>query len=363
MRAGASLERGQGAAAVQMLAPALRTSLTRDEELTVRSMLAEAALLQDDLDQAASALGRPPDTFRDTVPPRRLSTLWRLHGRLASARGDQSRAIAHARARAEASGGRARLARDRTRALRARPVLSTGRRRRHRARAHQQGRLRAARGGRPSPPRPGAFAVEHLACAARSVRRGDGRPSARRAACCRCAGPGRPRHRLRQPGQRDDAAAPVRTGARARRAQRVAARIARFGPWPRDGARDAGADLRPARRSEAGGGGVASRPRRAEPDSVPRDDRRGVRYAGADSSHARRLRHGERLPGPRQRSVRRLRAPDKSVVRVVRPGARRPPRPAARGAGRRRRARRRDSPGRRPAVRRTCRRPSSPPRR
>ena len=58
MRAGASLERGQGAAAVQMLAPALRTSLTRDEELTVRSMLAEAALLQDDLDQALSPCTR-----------------------------------------------------------------------------------------------------------------------------------------------------------------------------------------------------------------------------------------------------------------------------------------------------------------
>ena len=89
----------RSAEAVQMLAPTLRSSLTRDEELTVRSMLAEAALLQDDLDQAASALGRPPDTFRDTVPSRRLSTLWRLHGRLASARGDQSRAIAmHGRA-------------------------------------------------------------------------------------------------------------------------------------------------------------------------------------------------------------------------------------------------------------------------
>ena len=98
-RAGASLERGRGGEAVQMLAPALRSSLTRDEELTVRSMLTEAALLQDDLDQAAGTLGRPPDTFRDTVPPRRLSTLWRLHGRLASARGDQSRAIAmHGRA-------------------------------------------------------------------------------------------------------------------------------------------------------------------------------------------------------------------------------------------------------------------------
>jgi hydrogenase-4 transcriptional activator len=95
LRAAASLERGRGADAAQLLAPALRSSaLTRDEELSLRSMLAEAALLQDDLDQAAAALGRPPDTYRDTVPPRQLSTLWRLHGRLASARGDQSRAIA-----------------------------------------------------------------------------------------------------------------------------------------------------------------------------------------------------------------------------------------------------------------------------
>jgi DNA-binding NtrC family response regulator/tetratricopeptide (TPR) repeat protein len=99
-RAAAALERGRGAEAAQMLTPVLRSgSLTRDDELTVRSLIAEAALLEDDLDQAASALGRPPDTFRDTIHPGRLSTLWRLHGRLASARGDQSRAIAmHGRA-------------------------------------------------------------------------------------------------------------------------------------------------------------------------------------------------------------------------------------------------------------------------
>jgi hydrogenase-4 transcriptional activator len=83
-----------------MLAPTLRSSaLTRDEDLAVRSMLAEAWLLQDDLEQAAAALGRTPDALRETVAPGRLSTLWRLHGRLASARGDQSRAIAlHGRA-------------------------------------------------------------------------------------------------------------------------------------------------------------------------------------------------------------------------------------------------------------------------
>jgi DNA-binding NtrC family response regulator/tetratricopeptide (TPR) repeat protein len=95
-KAAASLERGRGNEAAQMLAPVVRSStLTREDALAVRSMLAEAYLLHDDLDQAASALGRPPDTFRDTVSAGRLSTLWRLHGRLASARGDQSRAIAH----------------------------------------------------------------------------------------------------------------------------------------------------------------------------------------------------------------------------------------------------------------------------
>ena len=104
-RAGAALERGRGAEAAQILGPSLRSSaLTRDDELAARSMLAEAWLLQDDLDQAAAALGRPPDTFRDTVSAGRLSALWRLHGRLASARGDQSRAIAlHGRALKQAA--------------------------------------------------------------------------------------------------------------------------------------------------------------------------------------------------------------------------------------------------------------------
>ncbi len=98
-RAESALDRGRGAEAAQLLAPALRSSLTRDDELAVRSALAEAWLLQDDVDQASAALGRPPDTFRDTVAPGRLSTLWRLHGRVASSRGDQSRAIAlHGRA-------------------------------------------------------------------------------------------------------------------------------------------------------------------------------------------------------------------------------------------------------------------------
>src|SRR3954463_15129098 len=97
--AATALERGPGADAVHMLAPVLRSTLPRDDELSLRAMLAEAWLQQDDLEQAAAALGRAPDTFRDIVAPVRLATLWRLHGRLASAHGDQSRAIAlHGRA-------------------------------------------------------------------------------------------------------------------------------------------------------------------------------------------------------------------------------------------------------------------------
>jgi hydrogenase-4 transcriptional activator len=100
-RAQTALDRGRGDDAAEILRPLLRSSagLTRDDELAARSLLAEAGLQRDDLDQSATVLGRPPDTFRDTVAPGRLSVLWRLHGRIASLRGDQSRAIAlHVRA-------------------------------------------------------------------------------------------------------------------------------------------------------------------------------------------------------------------------------------------------------------------------
>jgi hydrogenase-4 transcriptional activator len=100
VRATASLERGRGAEAVQVLAPVLRAgALNREDELTVRAALAEAYLLQDDLVQAAAVLGRPPDTLREKISDGRLSTMWRLHGRITFARGEQSRAIAlHTRA-------------------------------------------------------------------------------------------------------------------------------------------------------------------------------------------------------------------------------------------------------------------------
>jgi DNA-binding NtrC family response regulator/tetratricopeptide (TPR) repeat protein len=99
-RANAALERGRGGEAAQLLLPLLRSgSLRREDELTVRAALTAAWLLQDDLVQAASALGRPPDALRERISDAQLSTLWRLHGRITFARGEQSRAIAiHMRA-------------------------------------------------------------------------------------------------------------------------------------------------------------------------------------------------------------------------------------------------------------------------
>src|SRR5919109_3372638 len=95
-----ALTRIGSAEAAQLLMQLLRSgSLARQDELAIRSSMAEAWLLQDDLAQAAAALGRPPDALREQIPPARLSTLWRLHGRIAMARGEQSRAIAlHTRA-------------------------------------------------------------------------------------------------------------------------------------------------------------------------------------------------------------------------------------------------------------------------
>ncbi len=56
--------------------------------------MAEAWLLRDDVNQAAAVIGRPPDVLRERVSPARLSAMWRVQGRLAALRGDQSRAIA-----------------------------------------------------------------------------------------------------------------------------------------------------------------------------------------------------------------------------------------------------------------------------
>lgn len=94
-KASAALERGLGADAVRLLSPLLRTgTLSRGDELSVRAMTCQAWLVQGDLGQAASVLGRAPDTHKERLDDGLLSNLWRLHGHLALAKGDQSRAIA-----------------------------------------------------------------------------------------------------------------------------------------------------------------------------------------------------------------------------------------------------------------------------
>ncbi len=249
-RAGAALERGQGAEAAQLLAPALRSStLTRDDELAVRAMLAEAWLLQDDLDQAASALGRPPDTFRDTVAPGGSP---RSGGCTAASR--SRAAISRARSRCTA----ARSSTPKPRTIRAPSVwpttssrqcyrqvgdtaivrehitkaasaLHAAGDRRHLALVHSLSSILLAQVG----------AYDEAMAALRQAERLAATGAGRR----------RARDRVQQPGQRDDDAAPPRAGARARRAQRGAAGSARIGPRPRRRARHARPDLRPPRRS------------------------------------------------------------------------------------------------------------------
>jgi DNA-binding NtrC family response regulator/tetratricopeptide (TPR) repeat protein len=89
-----ALEQGRGADATSLLTRALRKpGIGREEQIQIRCALAEAWLLQDDIRQATEALGRPPET-RERLDLARLSDLWRMHGRLAAARGEPSRSIA-----------------------------------------------------------------------------------------------------------------------------------------------------------------------------------------------------------------------------------------------------------------------------
>ena len=93
--AAAALQRGKGAEAIDALSQALNApGVSREDELAIRCAMAEAWLLRDDVTRAAAVLGRTPDVLRERISPSRLSAMWRLHGRIASLRGDQSRAIA-----------------------------------------------------------------------------------------------------------------------------------------------------------------------------------------------------------------------------------------------------------------------------
>ena len=89
-----ALERGHGADAVDLLTRAFRQpDLSRDDRAQIRCSLAEAWLLQDDVEKAVAALGPEPEG-RERLNPSRLSDLWRMHGRIAVTRGEASRAIA-----------------------------------------------------------------------------------------------------------------------------------------------------------------------------------------------------------------------------------------------------------------------------
>src|SRR4051812_37474076 len=89
-----ALQQGHGPEAASLLVRAVKQpNLTRDEQFQVRTALAEAWFQQDDIRQAAEALGKPPDE-RERLHPLRLAELWRLHARLAIAKGEPSRAIA-----------------------------------------------------------------------------------------------------------------------------------------------------------------------------------------------------------------------------------------------------------------------------
>lgn len=94
-RAAAALDLGQAGEAVSLLSSIhKRGRLSHEDELRVRGILTEARLQQGEIGEAATILGRQPDTSRQDVPDAILSLHWRLHGRIAFARGDQSRAIA-----------------------------------------------------------------------------------------------------------------------------------------------------------------------------------------------------------------------------------------------------------------------------
>ena len=235
-------------------------------------------------------------------------------------------------------------------------MLPPGRRHRDRPRAHHQGRVGAARRRRPPSSRARPLALEHLARAARPIRRGDGRAAPGRAARLDGAGRRRAGDGLRQSGQRDDAASTA-TSRRSR--------------WPSGAsslheAHGSGHGLAVALATlgqicvrlgdlDARRGRAAPRARRAQPDSVSRDDRRRVRHARADPPDPR---HATRRPseylGARRRRLRRLRTADQPVVRMVGPRPGRAAGAAARRARRGGRLRRRNPAGRRAAVRRAA---------
>ena len=270
---------------------------------------------------------------RERLDPARLSDLWRMHGRLAVARGEPSRGIAFLtkalkqaeRAHDSRAIGLAHyelglcyrqvgdMAIVREHITSAASALHAAGDRRHLAMVHSLSGVTLAQEGRLDEAMAALRQAERLAGHGRGRRRaGDG---------------------LRQPGQRGADAAPARSGAGARRAQRRAAGAGGHAARARRRAGLARADLRAGRQSEARGRSAQSCARRPQPAAVhARDDRRRVRYARADPPDPRRARPGQPQPAEGPRGLRRdAREP---LVSVVGPGARGAARAAPRGCRR-----------------------------
>ena len=246
-----ALDRGQGAEAATLLSRLLkRPGLPRNDQIQIRCALAEAWLLQDDVRQATGARWAGRRRHASGSSPTELSHLWRMHGRLASARGEPSRGIAFL-TKAVSQAERAHDSRAIGLAhYELGPLLPAGRRHRHRPRAHHPGGVGAARRRRPASPGDGPLALRHHAGAGRPARRSDGRAAPRRAAGAAGRRGRRARDGLRQPGERRADAASPRAGADAGRAERRAAGRSRDAARPRRRAGVARPDLRAARQPD-----------------------------------------------------------------------------------------------------------------
>ena len=308
-RASAALERGRGAEAGA--AADARAALVDAARETTSSPSARCSPKRGCC-RTISIRPRPRSADRPTrsaTPSRRAGspTLWRLHGRLASARGDQSRAIAlHGRALKQAEAahdsraiglahyelgqcyrhvGDTAIVREHI--TKAASALHAAGDRRHLALVHSLSSILLAQVGEYDEAMGALRQAERLAVdGARRRRPGDG---------------------VRQPGRRDDDGAPLRAGARAGRAQRGAARSARIGTRTRGRAR-------PRSARSACASAISTRAEdalhraleRPQPDSVSRDDGRRLRHARADPHDSRRRtrRRPSSSPAPARRTAR-----------------------------------------------------------
>ena len=295
-----ALRQGRGADAAGLLVRALKQpGLTRDETLQLRCALAEAWFQQDDIRQAGEALGPPPDE-RERLHPARLSELWRLHGRLAIARGEPSRAIALL-GRALKSAERAHDSRAiglthydlgicyrqvgdtaivRDHIAQAASALHAAGDQRSLALVHSLSGVSLAQDGRLDEAMTALRQAERLAL---MVRAGDVVATV-----------------SRESGERGDDAASPRPGAGAGGAQRRASGGVGHAARPGHRAGVARPNQRETRESAAGRARAQPRSRRAESAAVhARDDRRGVRHARADPPDSRQPRGGGPLPASR----------------------------------------------------------------